>query len=82
MPGFAEIENFVQSNGHIEKAAQKVEEKSHTCERSVKDILDEIGDCLHDDVHFRRRILNEIFLRPDMKRKIAFKFISFLIIQR
>jgi len=73
------IENLIQSNGYIKKAAKKAEEKSHICEKSVKDILDEIGDCLHDDIVFRRRMLNEIFLRSEMKRKIAFKFISIII---
>lgn len=73
------IENLIQSNGYIRKAAKKAEEKSHICEKSVKDILDEIGDCLHDDIVFRRRMLNEIFLRSEMKRKIAFKFISIII---
>lgn len=73
------IENLIQSNGQIKKAATKAEGKSHICERSVKDILDEIGDCLHDDTTFRRRMLNDIFLRPEMKRKIAFKFVSVII---
>lgn len=73
------ITNFLQSNGRIKKAAKKAEQKSHICEKSVKDILDEIGDCLHDDAAFRRRIVNEIFFRPEMKRKIAFRFISIII---
>jgi len=82
MNGNEEIRNLVQGNGHIKKMAQRAEEKSHICERSVKDILDEIGDCLHDDAHFRRKMLNEIFLRPETKRKIAFKFISLIVIQQ
>jgi len=73
------IENLIQGNGYIKKAAKKAEEKSHICEKSVKDILDEIGDCLHDDTVFRRKMLNEIFFRSEMKRKIAFKFISIII---
>ena len=40
------IENLIQSNGYIKKAAKKAEEKSHICEKLAKDILDEIGDCL------------------------------------
>lgn len=76
------IENLIQGNRHIiRKVAEKAEEGSHICKRSVKDILDEIGDCLHDDAKFRRIVLNQIFLRPEMKRKIAFKFIN-TIIQR
>ena len=73
------IENLIQGNGYIKKAAKKAEEKSHICEKSVKDILDEIGDCLHDDIVFRRKMLNEIFFRSEMKRKIAFKLISIII---
>jgi len=75
------IENLTQSNVYIREAAKKAEEKSHICEKSVKDILDEIGDCLHDDRVFRRRMLNEIFLHPEMKRILTFKFIT-LIIQK
>jgi len=74
-----EIKNFLQTNGRIRKAAKKAEQKSRICEKSVKDILDEIGDCLHDDALFRRRIFNEAFLRPQMKKKIAFKFMSIII---
>jgi len=73
---FTEIDDCI-----IRKAAEKVEAKSHICERSVKDILDEIGDCLHDDVCFRRRILNEIFLKPGMRKKIVLNFID-VITQR
>ncbi|MEE8113843.1 MAG: hypothetical protein V3T23_05760 [Nitrososphaerales archaeon] len=75
------IEAFSQSNGRIRKAAERAEAGSHICERSVKDILDEVGDCLHDDRSFRRKMLHEIFTRPAMKRTIASKFISLIIQQ-
>ncbi len=73
------IESLVPDSGVIRKAVKKAEEQSRVCERSVKDILDEIGDCFHDDVVFRRRILNEIFLRPETKKKIAYKFMGIIV---
>lgn len=73
IPMKSKIENFVPGSGIIGKAAKKAEERSHICERSVNDILDEIGDCLHDDVVFRRKILNAMLHRPKMKQKIASK---------
>ncbi|MFH1519489.1 MAG: hypothetical protein ABIE75_02840 [Candidatus Omnitrophota bacterium] len=72
----SEIENLLQTNGYIKRAAKKAEEKSRICERFVKDILDEIGDCLHDDAVFRKKMLTGVFLHPKMRRRIAFKFIS------
>ena len=62
----------------IDRCIRKVEEESHVFERSVKDILDEVGDCLHDDVCFRKRILNRIFLRPGMRKRIVLKLISLI----
>lgn len=72
------IENLVPGSGAIGKAVKKAEEQNRTCERQVKDILDEIGDCFHDDAVFRRRILGEIFLRPKTKKRIAYKFMSII----
>jgi len=72
------IENLVPGSRVIGKAVKKAEEQSRTCERQVKDILDEIGDCFHDDVIFRRRMVNEIFLRPETKKRIAYKFMSII----
>lgn len=72
------IESLVPGSGVIRKAVKKAEEQSRACERLVKDILDEIGDCFHDDAIFRRRMLNEIFLRPETKKKIAYKFMSII----
>ncbi len=77
----AVIEGFRESNGRITKAAERAEAVSRICERSVKDILDEIGDCLHDDRSFRRQMLNKVFTHPEMKRTIAAKFITLIIQQ-
>lgn len=77
----AVIEGFGESDGRIRKAGERAEAVSRICERSVKDILDEIGDCLHDDRSFRRKMLNEVFTHPEMKRTIAAKFISLIIKQ-
>lgn len=70
------FEDFTKIDNYIRKAAERAEAESHICERAIKDILDEVGDCLHDDVRFRRRILNKIFLKPGMREKIVLKFIS------
>jgi len=75
------IESLVPGSGIIVKAVKKAEEQSQACERLVKDILDEIGDCFHDDAVFRRRMVNKIFLRPETKKKIAYRFMS-IIAQR
>lgn len=72
------IESLVPGGGVIGKALKKAEEQSRACERQVKDILDEIGDCFHDDAVFRRRMVNEIFLRPKTKKKIAYRFMSII----
>lgn len=72
------IESSVPGSGVIRKAVKKAEEQSRVCERRVMDILDEIGDCFHDDVIFRRRMLSEILLRPETKKKIAYKFMSII----
>ncbi len=72
------IESLVPGSGVIRRAVKKAEEQSRVCERRVMDILDEIGDCFHDDVVFRRRMLNEVFLRPETKKKIAYKFMSII----
>lgn len=77
----AVFKEFIPSDGRIRKAAEKAEQKSHICERAVKDILDETADCFCDDLVFRKRMFSEIFFRPKMKRKIAFKFISIIIQQ-
>ena len=72
------IESLVPDSGVIRRAANKAEEQSRVCERRVMDILDEIGDCFHDDAVFRKRMLNEAFLRPETKKKIACKFMSII----
>ncbi len=72
------IESLVPGSGIIGKAVKKAEEQSQACERLVKDILDEIGDCFHDDAVFRRMMVNEIFLRPETRKKIAYKFMSII----
>lgn len=81
MDANAGIKDFIQQNGCIQKAAKSAEQKSHICEKTVRDILDEIGDCLHDDLFFRRKIVNEVFLHPEMKRKIAQRFVKLVLLR-
>jgi len=73
------IKEVMRRKSSFLKAATRAEEKLHFLDRSIKDVLDEIGDCIHDDPSFRRKMVNEICLRPEMKKKIAFKFLSFII---
>ena len=73
------IKEAIKDDGALLRAATRAEERLHLLDRSIKDILDEIGDCFHDDTSFKRKVVNEIILRPDMKKKVAFKFISFII---
>jgi len=61
------------------KAATRAEDKFHFLDRSIRDVLDEIGDCIHDDHSFRRKMVNEVCLRPKMKKIIAFKFLCIII---
>jgi len=73
------IKKIVKGKRSFLKATTRAEEKLHLLDRLIKDVLDEIGDCLHDDRSFRRKMVNEICLRPQMKKKIASKFLSFII---
>ena len=73
------IKKILKGKNSFIKAATKTEEKFHFLDRSIRDVLDEIGDCLHDDHAFRRKMVNEVCLRPKMKKIIAFKFLCFII---
>ena len=77
-PTKGKIEGLVPGSGIIGKAVKKARAQGQACERLVKDILDEIGDCFHDDAVIRRRMVNEVFLRPETKKKIACKFMSII----
>lgn len=73
------IREKIGSGTSILNAAIRTEDRMQLLNRTIKDILDEIGDCIHDDTTFRRGLLSEIFLRPDVKKRIASKFISIII---
>lgn len=73
------IDRFVfQKNQFISKVVRKVEDERHILQRHVNDILDEVGDILHDDLRFRNKIINTALIKQKFRKRIVLKFLAII----
>ncbi len=65
------VEQPFQKKEVILKAIDTAKDEMHILQRCIKDILDEVGDILHDDLRFKNRIINKALIKPKFREKIA-----------
>jgi len=63
---------------NIIKAIYKVENETQFIKRQVMNVLDEVGDIIHDDCHIKQRAIRKVLNKPAFKEKIAVKFLTLI----
>lgn len=65
----------------VTKAIETAEDEMHILHGCIEDILDEVGDILHDDLRFKNRIINRVLVKPKIREKIKAELVTFIIRQ-
>ncbi len=73
------IKQLFQKTEVISRALEIAEDETHILQRCARDILDEVGDILHDDLRFKNRIINKALIKPEFKEKIETEFLTLII---
>ncbi len=73
------IEPLYPSEEVLAKAIETAEDGRHILREYIQDIIDEVGDILHDDLRFKKRIINKAFVNPEVREKIKEELCTFII---
>ena len=61
----------IQMNEILERAIYRAENQTNLLNTQVNNILDEVGDILHDDLLIKKLIINRILINPAFREIIA-----------
>lgn len=69
---------FTNEDSIITKAIYEVENKTQLIQYQVMNMLDEVGDIIHDDCRIKRRAIRRVLNKPEFKEKIAVKLLTLI----
>jgi len=64
------LEQLFKKKEIVTRAIKTAEDEMHILQKCIRDILDEVGDILHDDIRFKNRIINTTLIKHERREKI------------